>query len=108
MVKSSKIKSLVTELKTALRGIYASRLKAVLLFGSYARGEQSSDSDVDILIVLDEIANYCAEVDRTGRLGEELSLKYGVSISKVFVRESDWHDRETPFLMNVRKEAVPA
>jgi len=44
----------------------------------------------------------------TGKLTAELSLKHGVSISNVFLRESEWLHDDTPFLSNVRDEVVPA
>jgi len=47
-----------------------------------------------------------AEVNRTGELTSDLSLKYGMTISPVFVRESEWLNGDTPFLSNVREEAI--
>jgi hypothetical protein len=35
----------------AIRGIFTSRASSVVLFGSYARGEQTHDSDVDVIAV---------------------------------------------------------
>jgi predicted nucleotidyltransferase len=98
----------MAELKTGLVKIYGSRLKGLYLFGSYARGEQDSESDVDVLVVLEDFTSYFAEVERAGHLGAELSLKYGVSVSKVFMREEAWLHKETPFLLNVREEAIAA
>ena len=106
--KDIHLKELLTELKTGLQTIYGSRLKGLYLYGSYARGGQDWESDVDVLIVLDDFKSYCAEIDRTGQLGSELSLKYGVALSKVFLRESEWLHQQTPFLLNVREEAVAA
>lgn len=106
MVKDKKIRQLLAELKTGLQAIYGSRLKGLYLFGSYARGEQEEGSDVDVLVVLDHFTDYGAEVERAGHLGSELSLEYDVSISKVFMREDEWLHKETPFLLNVREEAV--
>ena len=104
MIRS--VQPLLPELKAGLAAIYGDRLSGVYLFGSYARGEEDRESDVDVLVLLDEIRHYAEEVDRTGALGSRLSLKYGVSISQVFMRESDWRRGETPFLANVREEAV--
>ena len=101
------IRRLLGEFKAGLETIYGDRLAGIYLYGSYARGEQDDESDVDILVVLDDFDDYCAEVDRVGELGAELSLKYGVSVSKVFVRQPDWLDGDTPFLANVREEAIP-
>ena len=102
------VKILMGELKIGLRAIYGDRLKGVYLYGSYAREEADPESDLDVLVVLDRIDNYSEEVDRTSQLGAELSLKYSVSISKVYKRERDWLKRESPFLSNVREEAIAA
>lgn len=102
------IKNLLSEFKTGLCEIYGERLKGVYLYGSYARGEADSESDLDVLVVLEDFDNYGAEVDRTSQLGASLSLEYGVSMSEVFLRESEWLRGDTPFLLNVREEAIPA
>jgi predicted nucleotidyltransferase len=99
---------LLSELEAGLKVVYAGRLKGVYLFGSYARGEADSESDADVLVVLDRIDGYSAEVERTGHLISELSLKYGVSVSRTFVSEQKWLSGESPFLNNVREEAIPA
>lgn len=102
------IKTLMAELKEGLQTVYGDRLKGLYLFGSYARGEADEESDVDVLVILDDYESYGEEVDRAGVLGAELSLRYGVSISKVFLREREWRQGDTPFLANVRDEAVAA
>jgi predicted nucleotidyltransferase len=38
---------LTTELKIGLDGVYGSRLKGLYLYGSYARGEEDEESDLD-------------------------------------------------------------
>ncbi len=100
------IQRLLQELKSGLTSLYTGRLKGVYLYGSYARGEEDQESDVDVLVVLDDIQHYAGEVDRTGHLSADLSLKYSRSISVVFMREIDWLHSETPFLANVHEEAV--
>jgi predicted nucleotidyltransferase len=102
-----KLAPLVGELKDGLQTIYASRLKALYLFGSYARGDEQVESDVDVLVVLDRCDRYAEEIDRSSQLVGDLSLKYAVSLSRVFVSEEDWRTAETPFLVNAREEAVP-
>jgi len=102
------LQHLLRDLHAGLAAIYGSRLRGVYLYGSYARGEADRESDLDVLVILDEFAHYGAEVDRTSALTARLSLAYGVSISKVFLRERDWRSHDTPFLANVRDEAVPA
>lgn len=102
------IRALISELKTGLVRLYGDRLKGVYLYGSYARGDQDRESDIDILIILDHLDQYGKEVDRTSRLVSDLSLEYGLSISRVFVTERDWLEHQTPFLVNAQEEAISA
>jgi predicted nucleotidyltransferase len=103
-----KIQELLARLRRGLELLYDERLSAVYLFGSFARAEATPESDVDILIVLDEVTDYGQEIERTGHLISELSLDYEVSISRVFVSSSAWQHRDSPFLSNLRKQAIAA
>ena len=86
--------------------MYGPRLKGLYLFGSYARGRQDSESDVDLLIVLDRVERYADEIDRTGPLISQLSLDAGVSLSRVIVSDAEWQAGATRFFATVREDAV--
>ncbi|MEW6545148.1 MAG: nucleotidyltransferase domain-containing protein [Nitrospirota bacterium] len=105
---SEHIQRLLKELKEHLGQLYGARLRGVYLFGSYARGEADEASDMDVLIVLDRVDNYSQEIDRTGEVVSTLSLRSGVTISRVFASEQRWQTDQTNFFLNVREEAVPA
>ncbi len=96
------------DLRIGLQRIYGPRLRGVYLFGSRARGEGGPGSDLDVLVVLDKVDHYMAELERTGALVAQVSLAAGVALSRVFVPESDWLSEGSTFLENVREEAVPA
>ena len=100
------IDELLADLKIGLRSVYGERLKGLYMYGSYARGDQDEESDLDILVVLDQFDSYAREVARTGQLASDLSLKYGITVSTVFMREAQWLQGDTPFLSNVREEAI--
>ena len=99
---------LLKDLREGFGQIYGSRMKGIFLFGSYARGEQTGDSDLDVLIVLDTVERYGEELERTGELVSNLSLRAGVSISRVLVSERDWGGGDTPFLRHAKAEAISA
>ena len=40
-----------------LEAVFGERLRDVRLFGSYARGDADEDSDVDLLVVVDELTD---------------------------------------------------
>ncbi|MGH8588593.1 MAG: nucleotidyltransferase domain-containing protein [Gammaproteobacteria bacterium] len=105
---NKRIKSLMSEIRTGLKNLYGPRLNGVYLYGSYARGDEDEESDLDVLVILEDFESYGAEVDRTSPLAASISLEYGVSISSVFLRERDWLRGESPFLDNVRREAIAA
>lgn len=105
-MSQEKLDQLLRDLKSGLIALYHKRLCGVYLFGSYARGEQDAESDLDILIVLSNFDRYSIEIEQTGELVSTLSLKYGVSISRKFVKESSWKKASSALLRNVRAEAI--
>jgi len=94
-------------LRNSLQTTYTERFRALHIFGSRARDGTDDESDLDILIVLDRVDHYAAEVDRTSEIIGELSLRYGISISRVFISEDEWLHGDSMFLQNVREEAIP-
>ena len=105
---TDKSKEMLTEVKYRLTYLYGTRLRGLFVFGSYARDEENAESDVDLLIVLDDVEDYSKEISATSELISELSLKYDLSLSRVFASEEDWRENHTLFFNNVRREAVPA
>ena len=102
------IQRLLEEFKKGLAGVYGERLKAVYLFGSYARGDYEENSDLDVMIVLDTYGSYWDELVRTSQLASDLSLEYGVTVSRTIMKEEQWQKGDLPVLRNVRAEGIPA
>ena len=98
--------TITSELRTELVRLYGARLRELYLFGSYSRGEQSAESDLDILIVLDGVHRYGDEIEKTSETISRLSLNHGISISRVFVSAADWKRRETRFLRTIAGEVI--
>jgi len=101
------INNLLTELKNGLVKLYGERLKGLYLYGSYARGDEREGSDLDILVVLNDFERAPIELKNTDELMGNLSLEYLITVSPVFMRESDWLTGDKPLLRNVRVEGVP-
>jgi predicted nucleotidyltransferase len=99
------IEKLLRDLKKGLTEIYGDRLKAVVLFGSYARGDaHPPDSDIDVMIVLKGEFDYAEEENRSSDLIASLCLENEVLISWVFVSDTEYVQSQMPLLLNVRKE----
>jgi len=102
-----KVLDIVARARVKLEGIYGERLRGVYLFGSWARGEGSEDSDVDIAVVLDEVPDYLAEIERTSDLFCDLGLESGVLVSRVFIAEADFKSGRYALHRAVQREGIP-
>lgn len=103
------VRSLLTEYLSEVKKIYGSHLKSVILYGSYARGDYSPDSDVDIMILVD-LKNEDMDLysDALSEVGFEYNVAYDIWIMPV-VKNIDHfqHWRYAyPFYQNISKEGV--
>ena len=76
------------------------------LFGSQARGEANADSDIDVLIVLNEPFDVPQERKRLSQFLAQLCLDYDTLIACVWTDAQDWRMRQSPLLMNIRREGI--
>jgi predicted nucleotidyltransferase len=90
-----------------MRSVYGPRLRGVYLYGQRASEDAPPDAEVDLLIVLDRIDSYGAELEQTSTICALLSLEARVIVSRVFVSEADWLGRVEGPLAQARAEAVP-
>ena len=101
------IKKILRELKKGLVDIYGEQLQAVYLFGSFARGEgKLPDSDIDVMIVLNDEFNHRDVEKRSSDFVTALCLEYDVMISWFFASNARYTQSKMPFMSNVRKDAV--
>jgi predicted nucleotidyltransferase len=83
-VSDHTLDSVLSALREGMEQVYGERLVRMVLYGSRARGDAESGSDLDVLIVLAGTVDPGEEISRTGG----------------FMR------REGSFLRNVRKEGI--
>lgn len=79
-----------------------------ILYGSEARGDARTDSDVDLLILVDGDSMTLAEEEAITLPLYELELKTGISISPIVMLKKLWENRpfKTPFYINVMNEGI--
>lgn len=103
------IQSLMEQYISEIKKIYGSHLQKGILYGSYARGDFSSDSDVDIMILLDipdlDIKAYSQKLSYMTydfNLDNDLDIKPMAKSEEHFKK---WI-AEYPFYANIHKEGV--
>ena len=100
------IQPILDELKAALSDLYGERLRGVYLYGSYARGTATDESDIDVLVVLDGEICPRREIFNMGQIVSDLCLEHDVLISTVPISAQEYQTKQTPFISNVSRDAV--
>ncbi len=106
MKTQSPTRHILDEYHQKLIAIFGNDLDSIVLYGSQARGDAVDGSDIDVLCIMNKPVDYGDLIKRTSEVTAQISLKYDVVISRVFVCREDYESRRTPFLMNVQKEQV--
>jgi len=104
MVKNEKV---LKEFKSQVKNLYGNRLKEIILYGSWARGEATEDSDIDLIVVLEGSVEPGKEIDRMIDIITDINLRYNVLISVYPVNNEDYITLKSPLLMSARREGVP-
>lgn len=76
---------------------------AIILFGSYAKGTEHEDSDIDIAVITDDI--------KTDKFDEEVNLtllrrKIDSRIEPHIINVEDYENDETPFVVEVKNTGI--
>ena len=103
---NDKLKNILTQLRSHFEQLYGDRLTQMVLYGSQARGDARSDSDIDILVVLKGQVNPGEEIKRTSHIRADLSLQNDAVISCQFMNEEKFTNYQNPLLRNIRKEGI--
>ena len=98
--------TIVEQLRRAVAEAYGQGLRGIVLYGSWARGEATEESDIDVLVVLEDPSAYDDELRRLSAIAASLTIEHGVYVSAQPISAHDFEERSEPFLVNVRREGV--
>jgi excisionase family DNA binding protein len=95
------------EMCAKLSEAYGSTLDKIVLYGSYARGEEEKESDVDIAVLLKD-GNTEAMHDRMLDIVVDYELDLGVTLSVVPIEYDNYQKWKNtlPFYKNVEKDGI--
>jgi predicted nucleotidyltransferase len=89
-----------------LRRLYGERLRRVLLFGSWARGDAHPESDIDLLVVLDHVESVWDELRRMDSVLWRHSFDNDTVVTALAVAEDDVEERRRPVLVRAQTEGL--
>ncbi len=97
----------LSEMGSRLREIYGESLDKVILYGSYARGEETVDSDVDIAVILKPGSSEKMHDDMIDIVVDyELELSLTLSVVQIeYANYMEWR-RVLPFYKNMDKDGI--
>ena len=88
--------------------ILGKRIKKIILYGSYARGDYNNSSDIDILVSTDyKQTQFYAALKKLSSMTYDIELDYNVILVPLINNINNYNDEidEIPFYMNIQKEA---
>ena len=104
--KSKAIYEIIAEFKKRAGDFYGIRLHSLVLYGSYARGDFHEDSDIDILVVLDNIESEMNEIEKLAVIKTDLVLQYEKYLSANPVSRKKYEQSGFSFYQNVKREGI--
>ena len=98
---NAEIEEIVLKYVQVIRSKY--KINAIILFGSYAKGTEHKDSDIDIAIVIDKFKENIIDEEV-----ELMMLRDGIDyrIEPHIIRVSEYENDETPFVVEVKNTGI--
>jgi predicted nucleotidyltransferase len=102
-----RLRKVKQEISEKIQQILGEKLRKIILYGSYARGDFDEESDIDIMVLADltddEIRKYEKQLIE---MSSKIDLKYNV-LTSIFVKNSEFFYTQVnvlPFYYNVKKD----
>ncbi len=97
----------LSEMSTRLRDIYGKSLFKVILYGSFARGEETGDSDVDIAVILRPGSSEKMHDDMID-IVVDYELELALTLSVVSIEYSNYQEwkRVLPYYKNIDEDGI--
>ena len=100
------LQEVLEQLGERLKDFYGERYAGLILFGSYARGDWTEHSDVDLLLLLEGEISSSREIMRAEDVIYPFALDSGHLLTLVPVSADTFHSSDEPLLINVRSEGI--
>ncbi len=103
---NSNIESLLHEFKDDVQKLYGDQFVSLILFGSYSRGQEHENSDIDLLVVLKSMQSPYTEIRKMSDIKYNILDKYEIVLSTVPTTKERFDKLEVPLYRIIQKEGV--
>ena len=103
------LNSVTDELSRNTQRLFGDKLQRIILFGSYARGDYTEESDLDIMVLADyEESEERLWRKRISKIASDASLEHDITICMILRDEQTFINRipMLPFYRSVAAEGV--
>lgn len=108
-ISNLKAREILKKVDNKMIDIFGDKLGKIIVYGSYARNDNTSESDIDIMVLLNETEQKIKEYeDLITDIMVDLSLEYNVVVS-LYTQSVQEYKKQVnilPFLMNVQREGI--
>jgi len=100
--------ALVKEIRNRLAAAHGARLRGIVLYGSEARGEAEPESDIDVLVLLEEPIDYGRDLQANLEALHPLAMELARRISAKPVSAKQYETGDCPLYRHAREEGIAA
>lgn len=99
MCTKSQLEAIEEEMVNYYRSVYGDSIDTIILYGSYARGDYSDDSDIDITAIVRGNRVELQKIKENVDFSTEVGLAYDVIISPTVIPYDEFEQYKENFLL---------
>ena len=105
--KHPKILKQLSEMCKEIGEIYEDVIEEIILYGSYVRGQETSESDIDIAIIL-RLPQTDEQHEKMTDIVVDYELELGTTLSVISIEQDNFNEWKStlPFYKNIVKEGI--
>lgn len=105
--KHPKILKQLSKMCKEIGEIYEDVIEEIILYGSYVRGQETSESDIDIAIIL-RLPQTDEQHEKMTDIMVDYELELGVTLSVISIEQDNFNEWKStlPFYKNIVKEGI--
>lgn len=109
MCTKNELEQILDKMIIVYRNVYEDAIEGIYLYGSYARGDYASESDIDIVAIVNgDRSTLQKQLKKIWDMASDIGLDYEVVVSPTVIPSSEFEKYKNvlPYYRNIVKEGV--